>query len=62
MNAAAERALAGAGRTDQTDDLSLVNFEVDIMQGLELAEGLVQVFYFNHFAPSSVLLSWKDTR
>src|SRR4029077_11238306 len=42
IDAAQERRLAGARRTDQADDLVLADIEVDPPQHLELAEGLVE--------------------
>jgi len=42
IDAAKERALAGAARADHADDLAAMNVERDALQHLERAEALVE--------------------
>ena len=59
VQAAQERALAGAGRADDGNDLALLNLFVDALQHVQLAEGLVQIDDLNH-RPSASSHRWKS--
>ena len=48
VEAAKESALAGAGRTDDRYHLALADLDVDVLQHLQIAEGLGELFYPNH--------------
>ena len=45
VDATEQRALAGAGPTEDDDDLALVNLHVDAFEHLEVAKGLVKAFH-----------------
>ena len=48
VDAPQERGLAGAGRADQADDLARGDLQVDALEHLERAEGLVDAFGLHH--------------
>ncbi len=65
VHTAQQRRLAGAGRADDADDLALADLQVDALEDLVVAEGLVQVLDVDlgtaHLTASWALASIRRT-
>jgi hypothetical protein len=48
VDAPEKRGLAGAGGADEAEDLAGLHFEVDALEDLDRAEGLVDAFGLHH--------------
>jgi hypothetical protein len=48
VDAPQERRLAGAGGADEAEDLALLDLEVDALEDLDVAEGLVDALGLHH--------------